>query len=195
MKVYLLKSTTDCDYNCEEVCGVYSSREMAIASIPFHRDTLDESDIHEVEVDPPNIGDRHEMFFRVMAYSDKSTGDYGGGQHKLTAAEADEIYFGIGHGESRGFTAAYGRTREEAASRAIAALSLLHPVWQVGRYINAPEKFNEIRLAVPQNVCRWDDTPYAVHEDLPTARAILLEYESTGNVLPGLVLPSASAKE
>ena len=183
MKVYLLK--TD-NYEGDEIHGIYSSREKAIESLSYHESNLSEDDIEEVEVDPPN-GERYEMFYRAESCTDGTvkTGPY---KHRMlpSSPEATDIRLMWCEENTKGYAVAYATTEQEAREKATAALSLLKPVWQVGRN-RSNGSIIKHRHPHPDNVYNQWPKPYAVHTSRHIAESILLRYEATGQALPGLV--------
>ena len=189
MKLYLLRTE---NYEGVDIHGLYSSKEKAIESFPFRPETLDESDIEEIEVDPPCGEERYELFFYAVACTDGDSWNEDVPSRMLRSeAEASTPHFSWDSHRNRGSVIAYAPTTQEAASKAQASLPMIQPVWQVARYQGGAPGLMEVKHAHPSCVHKWNELPghkgYAVHEDLETARQILIEHETTGRVLQGFV--------
>lgn len=189
MKVYVLMNQQNED---SEIFGVYSSKEKAIESFPFQCEKLDEEDIEEMEIDPPNNGEPYQKIFIVcMEQSGKTWG--GDLWRRLSEIEPPQFHSRKENGTMVFWVSAEGLTEDEAKSKCVTTLPLIHPVWQVSRYTNSNEML-EIQHPHPSCIYKFNTCekviPYAVHEDLNVARITLWEYEKTSKILPGLVVPT-----
>ena len=190
MKLYLLRIE---DRDGVDIQGLYSSKEKAIESFPFNANKLSEEDIEEIEVDPPNGPERYETYFCAIAHTDGSICALDP-TFRMTRMEAESPHYSWDSLIGLGRVTVFAPSPEEARAKAEKYLPTLHPVWQVGRSRDGHSPV-EARHSHPSCVyARWPRA-YAVHEDLDTARQILTEYETTGRVLPGLVVPADSTKE
>lgn len=191
MKIYILRTEADYD-NSYKLYGVYSSKDRAIEAIPFLEAGLGESDIEEIELDPPNESEPYEPIFLAIAYTDGTTWE-SPRVHKIKRSELEswpelgDKHLSFSYSTGLHGYVGYAETQDGAMSNARAGLSLLRPVWRVSRY-STREGFNETHEAHPSRVSPFAlfNTAYAVHEDLEAAKRILVEYEATGKIQPGL---------
>lgn len=189
MKLYLLRNE---NYEGVDIHGLYSSKKKAIESFPFRSDMLNESNIEEIEVDPPHGEERYELYFYAVAYTDGYSwiGDHPCRKTKSNA-EASTPHLSWDEHTNIGSVLAYAPSKEEAAAKAAEGIPMLHPVWQVARFQGGYPGLCEVKHGHPSRVHKWNELPghkgYAVHEDLETARKILIEHETTGRALPGFV--------
>lgn len=117
MKVYVFGSE---DFDGLWIYGIYSSKEKALESRPFHCNELDESNIFEFEVDPPHGPDTYEdqHYFAIS-----TTGETRAGTHWVKSPFQDEVRFfeTLDSPLSKGsvFVFGYAHTPEEASRLAL----------------------------------------------------------------------------
>lgn len=181
MKVYLVVRDDQDSY--ADILGCYSSKEKALASFPYHESRLIEEEIIELELDPPNGEIYNSYWSAVVSSEGVSYIDGGRRMQPSKFAETPPFLFWDNHND-RGSAQAFGVTEEDAKAKATEALKLLAPVWQVGRG-RGGDRMIEIKHPTREHVHKWENLEhkpfYAVHEDLDTARRMVLEHEASLN--------------
>ena len=186
MKIYILE---DPDYDGVSIEGVFSTREKAVAALPYHNG-LNEDSIVEHEVDPVYSGEIYENYFYCNVRPSGPGEIMWGDAMKRRASEVIPFNFIESHIKSIDHTQGWGKTPEEAESNARHAQTLLHPIWQIWKKKNGDGDYYSKHLPHPSLIYKeMPGTAYAVHEDFNVAKIAVMEYEATGKLSPFLTVP------
>lgn len=178
MKMYLI---AELGYDEGHVYGLYSSKEKAIESLPYFN--LQEDDITECEVDPPNSGEKYEEFYYYNIFAK------GKEEHQKTTEKPSEVEpFSYGAwNHSTCVFQGYGKTLEEAKANCYKARDNAHPVWQV--FNTGTETHHADKSGVQLLGYLTKDFFCAIHEDRNVCIIALEEYKKTGKVSEFLRFP------
>lgn len=170
MKIYILIG-----YGNEEgeIQGAYSTKEKALEACPYFN--YDESDIREVEIDPPNVGEKYEEFYYFNIFKDKEEVS----KYMSQPSRVKPISYGYLDCDYQCAFQGTGRSIDEARINAYKARDSADPVWQV--HSNVERK---VHHADRSGIFKWElgtsGGCYAVHKDLNVCMMALEEYKKTG---------------
>lgn len=189
MKIYILE---DPDYDGVNIEGVFSTREKALAALPYSA-YLKEEHIQEHEVDPVCDSEKYEDYYYCNVCPSEKDEKVWGDKTRLKPSEFIPFKFIEHHHGFADHTQGFGKTPEEAEANGRHAQTLLHPIWQIWMKDKYGEYYSK-HLPHPSLIYKHSmrNGAYAIHEDFNVAKIAVMEYEATGKLSPFLSFPKES---